>query len=99
MLNRRGFLKRAANMVGAAVLGARIIPTITKANELEKVDIPAFSQVIDEDATGGYYLPSHYGKEIALQIDKEAFSGTRYIQPILHSSGEVTVRAFNSLNG
>lgn len=98
-MNRRGFLKRAASMVGAAALGASILPTEAKAKEIEKVNIPASSQVIDEDATGGYCLPSQYGKEIALHIDQAAFEGLRYIQPIIHSSGEVMVRAFNSLNG
>ncbi len=98
MLNRRGFLKRAASMVGAAALGASILPTKAKAKEIEKVYRPAFSQANNGDAEGGYYLPSQYAKEITLHIDKEALNGARYIQPIIHSSGEVTIRTFKSLN-
>lgn len=90
MLNRRGFLKRAAGMVGAVALGVSILPTEAKAKEIGKVDISAIN-----NGEGGYIVPSQYTSEledlirrdyaeqIALSIDRAAIRGVSPFNPVI----------------
>ena len=66
-MKRREFLKKGATLIGAVIVGGRLVSEVKQSNEIKIIHKPDNTNIgmLDE---GGYYLPRDISDAIAREL-------------------------------